>query len=104
MNDLMERRSVLGGRDDARVDARADHRAPDIAAEAIRTSRSRMSDLFELLNETMFLDHNASVSHPHGEALRPGARRLCAEREKNAFGGAHSQFFSVHVRSIRSLC
>ena len=67
---------------DARMDARSDARAGDALGAPSRTLQSQQ----EALEIT---DGYADAFHPHGEALRPGAQRLCAEREKNAFGGTH---------------
>ena len=81
----------IDARLDARIDARAperpDSRAPDALAEdnsnSISISNSR--DVGEGEN------FNASVSHPHGEALGPGARCDCTEREKNAKSAGHTR-------------
>lgn len=67
---------------DARMDARSDARAGDALSAPSRTLQSQQ----EALEIT---DGYADAFHPHGEASRPGARRFCTEREKNAFGGTH---------------
>jgi hypothetical protein len=66
----MKWRDAAGERRNARINFRVDGR------------------LFEPAGMVQF---QASVSHPHGEALGPGARSDCAEREKYAFGGTRSQ-------------
>ena len=69
------------GLSDARLDARQDARARDMLDVCERT-------------QPMEEDHDyADVSHPHGEALGPGAQTSCTESEKNAFGGMHPQYY-----------
>jgi hypothetical protein len=85
----------LDARMNARIDARAperpDARAPDaeLPGEPDHIWDCRMHDY-------------ASVSHPHGEALGPGARCICTEREKNAKSAGHtrrSNYRSIYRRS-----
>jgi hypothetical protein len=74
---------------DARMDARGDARMRMVASPPARRLHSFDGDL-EILHG--YVD----AFHPHGEALRPGAQRLCTEREKHAFGGTHPHDFSEH--------
>jgi hypothetical protein len=67
---------------DARLDAREDARARDMLDVCERTLQRLDQDL----------DY-ADVSHPHGEALGPGAQTHCTGREKHAFGGMHPQHY-----------
>lgn len=66
---------------DARMDARFDARAGQFAS--IEAAEPGSGDQIQTIHGY------ADAFHPHGEALGPGAQRLCTEREKNAFGGAH---------------
>ncbi len=74
----------LNDRRDVRIDARVSERAGVCRAGHLAAQRpsgfTRIEDP----------EDDASVSHPHGEALGPGARSECAEREKHAFGGTRS--------------
>lgn len=72
---------------DARLDARGDARMRMVASPPARR-------LHAFDGEREILHGYVDAFHPHGEALRPGAQRLCTEREKHAFGGTHPHDFS----------
>jgi hypothetical protein len=90
-------REDAGDRIDARINVRNDARAVAPAGAAPVWAASPFApapwpgDRRAVQYSTR---DQASVSHPHGEALGPGARSDCAGREKHAFGGTRSQVFS----------
>jgi hypothetical protein len=82
----------------ARVDVRTDARTFEAAgllatAAAAACCRSTAEDY-----------NNASVCHPHGEAIRPGAHEASAGREKHAPGGTRSpSSFHAELQSSRDM-
>ena len=97
-----EWRWETGDRGDDRINVRIDGRVSEPASAAPGTDVGLMTrpvglppgNATELRN-----DEQASVSHPHGEALGPGARSDCAGREKHAFGGTRSQVLPCSTMS-----
>lgn len=69
---------------------RPDSRAPDAELHA----PTDLPDARDHIGDCRMNDY-ASVSHPYGEALGPGAQWVCAEREKNAKSAGHTRR-SIH--------
>ena len=88
---------VFDARRDARMNARIDARTPE------RQDAGTPDVMLYWPSEIYDYERNdyASVSHPHGEALGPGARCVCTEREKNAKSAGHTRrsFYAGSART-----